>query len=57
VATIAKRKSKAEAATDDLIALVLENVTSDGTASVATVKKIYSLAEKIHFYLAGKVAA
>ena len=56
-ATIAKRKSKAEAATDDLVALVLENVTSDGTASVATVKKIYSLVEKIHFYLAGKVAA
>jgi hypothetical protein len=56
-AKIAKRKSKAEAATDDLLALVLENVTSDGTASVATVKKIYSLAEKIHFYLAGKVVA
>jgi len=56
-ATIAKRKSKAEAATDDLVALVLKDVTSDGTASVATVKKIYSLVEKIHFYLTGKVAA
>jgi hypothetical protein len=56
-AKIAKRKSKAEAATDDLVALVLENVTSDGTASVATVKEIYSLVEKINFYLTGKVAA
>jgi hypothetical protein len=56
-AKIAKRKSKAEAATDDLVALVLKNVTSDGTASVATVKEIYSLVEKINFYLTGKVAA
>jgi len=51
------RRSKAEAAADDLVDLVLENVTSDGAASVATMKKIRSLAEKVRFYRTGKVAA
>jgi hypothetical protein len=56
-AKIAANKTKAAIATEDLVALVRKNVKSDGTASVATVKKIYALVEKIYFYNTGKAAA
>ena|SRR5271168_5036868 len=55
-ALIAARKSKADAAAEALADYVLQNVTSDGAASVAVAKKIYVLAAKFRLCQKGEAA-